>query len=181
MDSGRSDARRNIDAILLAARDAFADDPRAELNAIAVRAGVHRVTLYRHFPTREDLLARLHESYLDDAEAVIRDTDPEAEDLLGEIARLTRRLYEVNVTWQAFAWAPAYSTAAQLRRGEMTAANVALFQAAAARGVLRADLSLRQILATWGAPILFLTSRICDGSWTLDEVVDHTMLLLTAP
>ena len=47
--------------------------------------------------------------------------------------------------------------------------------------MLRQDLTLRQILATWGAPILFLASRISDGSWTLDEVVEYTLLLLTAP
>jgi len=181
MDAGRSDARRNVDAILLAARDALADDPKVDLSAIAARAGVHRVTLHRHFATRDDLLARLYESYLDDAEAVIRDTDPQAADLLAEIADLTRRLYEVNLTWRAFAWAPAYSVEAQARRTEMTAANVRFFQAAEQRGVLRRDLTLRQILATWGAPVLFLSSRISEGSWTLDEVVDHTMLLLAPP
>ncbi len=181
MDVSRSDARRNVEAILLAARDVLADSPRAELSTIAARAGVHRVTLYRHFRTREDLIARLYESYLDDAERVIRDTDPQADDLLGEIADLTRRLYEVNLTWRAFAWAPAYSVEAQARRKEMTAANIALFQAAEQRGVLRPDLTLRQILAAWGAPILFLSSRITEGSWTLDEVVDYTLLMLTGP
>lgn len=181
MEGRRSDARRNVEAIMLAAREALAEDPRTDLAVIASRAGVHRTTLYRHFPTREDLAAGLYEAYLDDAEVVIRGTDPSAEDLLGEIRTLTRRLYEVNIAWRAFAWAPAYSTDAQARRKEMTEANIALFQAAIDRRVLRPDLSLRQVLATWGAPILFLASRICEGSWTLDEVVDFTMLLLAPP
>lgn len=181
MEGRRSDARRSVDAIMRAGREALTEDPRADLGVIAARAGVHRTTLYRHFPTRDDLVAGLYEAYLDDAEVVIRDTDPSADDLIAEIVTLTRRLYGVNVTWRAFAWAPAYSVAAQTRRTEMTQANIALFQTAMDRGVLRPDLTLRQILATWGAPILFFASRICEGSWTLDEVVDYTMRLLTAP
>src|ERR1700748_1824701 len=52
----RSDARRNRDAILAAALEALTASPNASLNAIAKRAGVANATLYRHFPTREELV-----------------------------------------------------------------------------------------------------------------------------
>jgi AcrR family transcriptional regulator len=52
----RGDARRNRDAILAAALEALTASPDASLNAIARRAGVANATLYRHFPTREDLV-----------------------------------------------------------------------------------------------------------------------------
>jgi AcrR family transcriptional regulator len=52
----RSDARRNRDAILKAALEALTESPDSSLNAIAKRAGVANATLYRHFPTREDLV-----------------------------------------------------------------------------------------------------------------------------
>lgn len=52
----RSDARRNRDAILAAALVALNESPDASLNAIARRAGVANATLYRHFPTREELV-----------------------------------------------------------------------------------------------------------------------------
>jgi AcrR family transcriptional regulator len=52
----RSDARRNRDAIIVAALEALTDSPDASLNAIAKRAGVANATLYRHFPTREELV-----------------------------------------------------------------------------------------------------------------------------
>ena len=39
---------------------AFADDPRVSLNAIAKLAGVGAGTLYRHFPTREDLILAVY-------------------------------------------------------------------------------------------------------------------------
>src|ERR1700759_4189103 len=52
----RSDARRNRDAILAAALEALTISPDASLNAIAKRAGVANATLYRHFPTRAQLV-----------------------------------------------------------------------------------------------------------------------------
>ena len=55
-ESKRSDGRRNRDAILAAALVALTESPDASLNAIAKRAGVANATLYRHFPTREDLV-----------------------------------------------------------------------------------------------------------------------------
>ena len=49
----RSDARRNRDAIVLAARDLFAErGTDAQMDQIAQRAGVGVGTLYRHFPAK---------------------------------------------------------------------------------------------------------------------------------
>ncbi|WP_173100756.1 TetR/AcrR family transcriptional regulator [Actinomadura verrucosospora] len=54
----RADARRNRERVLAAARETFAESgPDASLNEIARRAGVGPGTLYRHFPTRQALLA----------------------------------------------------------------------------------------------------------------------------
>jgi AcrR family transcriptional regulator len=52
----RADALLNRERILAVAYAAFADDPRVSLNTIAKLAGVGAATLYRHFPTREDLI-----------------------------------------------------------------------------------------------------------------------------
>src|SRR5258705_13790277 len=53
----RADARRNYEALLAAASEVFgARGPDASLDEIARRAGVGNATLYRHFPTRRDLL-----------------------------------------------------------------------------------------------------------------------------
>jgi AcrR family transcriptional regulator len=56
----RVDAQRNRERILDIARDAFAADPDTSLNAIDKKAGVGPGTLYRHFPTREDLILTLY-------------------------------------------------------------------------------------------------------------------------
>jgi AcrR family transcriptional regulator len=56
----RADARRNHAAIVKAARAVFARAGRsAQLDVVARRAKVGVGTVYRHFPTKEDLLAAL--------------------------------------------------------------------------------------------------------------------------
>lgn len=58
--SPRVDAQRNRDHILDVAEDYFAEHGvMGSLDAIAKRAGVGAGTLYRHFPSREALLAAL--------------------------------------------------------------------------------------------------------------------------
>jgi AcrR family transcriptional regulator len=57
----RADARRNFDALLAAAREAFADKGTdASLEDIARRAHVGIGTLYRNFPTRKDLFEAVY-------------------------------------------------------------------------------------------------------------------------
>jgi len=64
----RADALKNREAILAAARHTFeAEGVLAPLDGIAVRAGVGNATLYRNFPTRDDLLVAVIQSSFDDA------------------------------------------------------------------------------------------------------------------
>lgn len=57
----RADARRNFEALLVAAREAFAENGTdASLEDIARRAGVGIGTLYRNFPTRQDLFEAVY-------------------------------------------------------------------------------------------------------------------------
>lgn len=179
--STRADARRSIDAILLAARDVLSEDSGYGINEVAASAGVHRATVYRHFPSRDALVTSLYAAYLDDAAAAIAETDPDADDLAAEIEALIRRVYEVNIDWRPYAWAPLYAKSADHRRAELAAVLGDVFRVAQDRGHLRADLSVRMLLTTWGAPVQFYVSRIVEGEFTLDEVVEHTLLLLTKP
>jgi AcrR family transcriptional regulator len=57
----RADARRNYGRLVAAAREAFTEHGNeAHLDDIARRAGVGPGTLYRHFPTKEALLAAVY-------------------------------------------------------------------------------------------------------------------------
>jgi AcrR family transcriptional regulator len=62
----RADAKINQDRVLAAAVDAFArEGAHASLRAIAKDAGVGIGTLYRRFPTREDLVWAVYRSEVD--------------------------------------------------------------------------------------------------------------------
>lgn len=56
----RADAQRNRDQLIATAAEAFASGRAISLDAIAKRAGVGNATLYRHFPTREDLVEEVY-------------------------------------------------------------------------------------------------------------------------
>ncbi|MCU1417748.1 MAG: TetR/AcrR family transcriptional regulator [Schumannella sp.] len=69
----RADARRNFDALVSAARDAFAEQgTSASLEDIARRAGVGIGTLYRHFPARDALVEAV---YVDEVARMVRDAE----------------------------------------------------------------------------------------------------------
>jgi AcrR family transcriptional regulator len=62
----RADARRKYDRILEVAKDVwFKQGSDASLNEVARRAEVGPGTLYRHFPTREDLLDAVMKDWVD--------------------------------------------------------------------------------------------------------------------
>ncbi|BBY19519.1 TetR/AcrR family transcriptional regulator [Mycolicibacterium litorale] len=79
----RADAQRNREALLRAARETFAADGIfAPIDGIATAAGLGNATLYRNFPTRDDLLAAVIEDsvceLLAESEAFERDLDADA-------------------------------------------------------------------------------------------------------
>jgi AcrR family transcriptional regulator len=77
----RADARRNHEAILAAAKERFGEcGLECQMDDIAQTAGVGVGTVYRHFPTKDDLIAALiHERFVrlaERAEQSLADDDP---------------------------------------------------------------------------------------------------------
>lgn len=61
----RKAAARNRVAIIEAAHELFAENPLVPLSEVAKRAGVGAGTLYRHFPTRDDLILAAYQHDID--------------------------------------------------------------------------------------------------------------------
>ncbi len=103
----RADAARRREALILAARDVLAERGHdAPLDAIAERAGVGIATLYRNFPTRDDL-----------AHAVARRT-------LIEAGAAADRALAAMVSDPESAWAEFVDTAVRLRLGALIPALI---------------------------------------------------------
>jgi len=142
----RADARRNFDALLEAARDAFGKHGTdASLEDIAKQANVGIGTLYRNFPTRQDLLEAVY---------------------VGETQELCRAAQGVAdlEPWEAFtAWLDSFARYVATKmallqalnkdsevfracKGAMYGSALPLFERAQQDGALRPDARLDDVL-----------------------------------
>jgi TetR/AcrR family transcriptional regulator, mexCD-oprJ operon repressor len=85
----RADAQRSIAAILDAAVECLSRKPDASIGEIAQTAGVGRVTLYGHFPSRADLVEAALARAIEDGHAAL-----DAVDLTGDPRKALARLIE---------------------------------------------------------------------------------------
>jgi AcrR family transcriptional regulator len=147
----RADARRNVDALVEAARTVFAtsgvDAPAKEITDLA---GVGVGTLYRHFPQRSDLVKAVVESGIDavaDAGPALSAAREPAEALTEWIHRFT----ELLATKRGLASAlhsgdPAFSGLPGYFLQRLGPALAALLDAAVAEGTVRDDISAEDLL-----------------------------------
>ena len=72
----RNVTRRDNEAAIMAAAVALLNaDPRATMSEVAVRAGVGRATLHRHFRTRADLVRAIGAKCIDEMDQAVRGVD----------------------------------------------------------------------------------------------------------
>ena len=147
----RVDAQRNIDALLVAAKDEFtAHGVDVNVRAIAARAGVGTATLYRHFPQRADLIAAVFRREIDDCAA-------EATRLAGShdpdeaLELWLQRYTQFVATKHGLAAAlhsgdPAYSTLPTYFHEHLSPALETLLEKAASAGAIRGDVDPYDLL-----------------------------------
>jgi AcrR family transcriptional regulator len=165
----RADARRNFDALLAAARDAFnRDGIDVALEDIARQAGVGIGTLYRNFPARSDLIEAVYVS--------------EIEELL-QAARVAmeREPWDALETWLRRFSGYVATKLALLQglskdsemfrscRAAMFEAASPLFERAQAAGAIRADTNLDDVLR--------LVSGVTASHYESDEQRERVLAL----
>ncbi|MFF9486381.1 TetR/AcrR family transcriptional regulator [Streptomyces sp. NPDC014676] len=142
----RKDAARNYDALLAAAREAFAEHgSEASLEDVARRAGVGIGTLYRNFPTRRHLFESVYAGEVNDlcryAEEVADGEPWEALDAW------LRRFVDYTVTKRAIREAMDGESEIFLAcRESMYAAGGPLFERAQRAGRARGDIAFDDLL-----------------------------------
>lgn len=141
----RADARRNREALLRAAHEAFAEaGSAASLEDIARRAGVGIGTLYRHFPTRKDLFEA---AYVHEVDELCRSAaDVAALDPWSALAGWLHRFVEYSATKKAVIEELAKESALlQSCRADIVAAGEALLARAQAAAVARTDVTFDDV------------------------------------
>lgn len=93
-DGRRAIGHRNREAILAGALEVINRNPEAGVQEIADGVGVGRATLYRHFPTREDLLIALRERAREQGRAAMVAARLDDGDPLAVLERLVEALFE---------------------------------------------------------------------------------------
>lgn len=150
----RADARRNREALLTAARAALIADDDSQVEAIARRAGVAVGTLYRHFATREALVAEVYRQEVTELCAtpgrLLADRPPDEALrafllLLVEHSAVSKGMGEALESIMATD-SPVFDDA----RDAMARALEELLAAGAAAGLVRTDVSGRIVLRALG-------------------------------
>ncbi|WP_163506147.1 TetR/AcrR family transcriptional regulator [Fodinicola acaciae] len=142
----RADARRNYESLLASAKEIFAEyGPDAPLDDIARHAGLGNATLYRHFPTRRDLLVAVYAGEVADLCAYGRklgDGRPAGDALFEWL----RAFVEHVVSKRDLAMVERGSELADSWHSAMRSTAGALLERARETGDVRADLEVNDLL-----------------------------------
>ena len=164
--ASRSDAVANRERIVAAARAALAVSNGAagelSLHLVAKTAGVGQGTLYRHFPSREHLLAEVYRQEMGDLAAAVPpllarypplDALTRWLDRLLEYARVKRG---VMAAIEASAWQDLYAD----NHGRLDEALTELLAQGKAAGEVRGDIDAADVILLLGA-----LSRVPEAEW----------------
>lgn len=183
----RADARANRERILDAARQAFAEHGiSAEVKDIAERADVGIGTIYRNFPTRDDLLAEV----VEDARNELIATLERAQTLDDPVVGLRQAVHDLYRLIPNFGWLADALLSGQLPprvREQIHARHDAdkerdhfaqMIERAIANGSFRADINPSTVSAFLAGTLTPWTLQRIVGDREIPTVVDAVFDLL---
>jgi AcrR family transcriptional regulator len=143
----RAQAARNDQRILDAARQVFVADPGAPIAAVADQAGVGMSALYRRYPSKQQLLARLAgdglRRYLAAAEAALAEAGDPWAAFAGFMGRIVDADTHALVLRLAGTFTPTQDLYDDAERGQELTQR--LLERAEAAGAVRADLDVSDL------------------------------------
>jgi AcrR family transcriptional regulator len=178
----RADAQRSITAILTAAAECLSRNPAASTSEIAKAAGVGRVTLYGHFPSRAELVDAVFVQAIATGEETLGKVD-----LSGEPRAALARLIESS--WQLVDQFRALLMAAQEalppgRVRELHADPMArvegLLERGRAEGQFRADLPISWLVSVMHNVMHGAAGDLQAGRITSDQAAPYITATLLA-
>lgn len=180
----RADFERNLTRIIEAATEVLAEDPTANMTAIAQASGLVRATLYRHFPTREDLLVAICRDALERAGRAIGAAEPGRGPAPEALVRVIDALAVVSDRYRVIS-SGAVDISGEPELMELAYSVFAPVNALVVRGqqegALRADMSDRWIVAAVIALISEAGRAVVRGDLERSEVAEHVCRMALEP
>jgi TetR/AcrR family transcriptional regulator, mexCD-oprJ operon repressor len=172
----RTDAERNRETILDHAARLLVDDPAAGMNDIASAAGVGRATLYRHFPTREELVEAIGDRAIEETDRAIDASRLEEGSAVEAFRRLIAALFEIG---DRYVFLLRQSTShAQTEEGVTEAMEhigtrlVSFFERGQASGEFSRTLPAPWMTGMTGLVIVAVAHSVMTGRLAADQSVD---------
>jgi AcrR family transcriptional regulator len=174
----RADAQRNRQRILEAADEVFAEHgPQGSTEEVARRAGVAIGTVFRHFPTKADLLRalmkRLLQQVTDDAGILVEQGDPKTA-LLEFFTRLVERT-TANRSIVSLLAAEGIEVPITGALGSLTDVVQELLQRGQHIGAIRAEIRVDEVMAL----LVSACQGALSGSWS-PELRQRTLAIMFA-
>ncbi|MFC0624140.1 TetR/AcrR family transcriptional regulator [Kribbella deserti] len=170
----RADAQRSIAAILDAATESLSRNPEASVSEIAKAAGVGRVTLYGHFPSRAELVDAAFAHAIEAGHAAL-----DTVDLTGDPRQALARL--IDSSWLLVDRFRSLLVAAQsvLPPGRIRALHAGpmervqqLVERGQAENVFRTDLPVSWLVGTMHSVMHSAADEINAGRLSTDKAAD---------
>ncbi len=180
----RADFERNLARIIEAATEVLATDPTANMTEIARASGLVRATLYRHFPTREDLLIAICRDALSRTEEAIVAADPESGPAPEALARVIDGLVLIGDRYRVIT-----SGAVDIRtQPELMGLAYTVFKPINAlvvrgqgEGTLRSDMTDSWIVAAIAVLVTEAARAVERGELAREEMAVHVRRMVLEP
>lgn len=165
-ETARQDAQRNEARIVAAATRVLAEDPDATMQDIAGAAGLGRATIYRHFPTREDLLEAIAAAAIEELGRALSDGRLEEAEPREALRRAVAAILEIGDRYRVLVDGRGHMTA-EAKAAAMAdtfAPLEAVLARARSEGVISPAIPPAWARATLGALIKVAMQEAADGT-----------------
>jgi AcrR family transcriptional regulator len=167
----RADAERNERHIVDAAAEVIWRQPNATIAEVALASGLGRATIYRHFPTRDDLLRGIARHGFEKTAQALRDARPGEGTAVEALMRMIdASVQPANVCMIVLNQLPE-PVASEAEKAELLAPVVEALERGVASGELRGDLDIPWTLRAIGALYELAMKELASGQRSREEIV----------
>ena len=171
----RADAERNRETLLDHATRLLIEDPSIGMGEIAIDSGIGRATLYRHFPTREELLEAIADRAIAETEQVIAASSLEEGPATDALRRLVAAILDIGDRYR-FPLAQNGTQADAEKKGKeveerITGRLVGLFERGQP-GEFSTSIPVLWMVSMLGLTVIAATHKDLGGSLPRDRAAD---------